>query len=614
MESIGFLAKANKLLGKLAVENPIHKQLENYIEHYTDSENYLKNTRHCLAFIGNVGVGKTSAICSLLNLFDDAKPVLSVGSGRTTLCEVEVKCGETFCIDVTPSSEEEVRSYVKDFSHYLLSKESGLSDQDKQIDSFKLSVEVERVLRNMLDLNIERPKKGESKQDSYDPAFEFVGSFSGLSEVVDALMERIDLGKRKRTMFLPEPDADLKNWLRHTFRLINSGAHPEVGLAKKIAILLPENEFQFENRYLRIVDTKGVDQTVNRFDLDDCLTDDRTICVVCTKFGDAPDKTMISFLENAKLAGVGERISVECVLLVLDREGEAEEVFDVNDHVDDKDEGRAIRREHIKNDLKHKLRLEGLDIQFIDAKSDKPVVLRQHLEGKVAALRSTHSKRLREIEAEVANIELEINSQSVYQAKERVKVTLEPWLRKALNCNPEIKEYFIPLIDEISNGGVAAASVMASVNRQGEWHNLDYYQDLASGARQQIVEQLDSLKIELMTLINNLLSQNEMQPAYALLKQLKMTTDKRLGVLYQQVFSKGRAVYEPSLKADALFWSRMEGEWGMGGGYKKRIAVGSQSWFQNNRYPDFENAVSQKAKESWERYLEELQQLLGVAY
>ena len=81
---------------------------------------------------------------------------------------------------------------------------------------------------------------------------------------------------------------------------------------------------------LSVADTKGVDQTVKRQDLDDCLTDDRTVSVICCRFNDAPDKTMSELLKVAKTAGLTERIATETVLLVLDRNDEAKEVIDID--------------------------------------------------------------------------------------------------------------------------------------------------------------------------------------------------------------------------------------------------------------------------------------------
>ena len=59
-------------------------------------------TRRCsVVFIGKVGVGKTSAICHISDLTVTGpgsprpRPVLDVGAGRTTLCEVHVRTGPT---------------------------------------------------------------------------------------------------------------------------------------------------------------------------------------------------------------------------------------------------------------------------------------------------------------------------------------------------------------------------------------------------------------------------------------------------------------------------------------------------------------------------------------
>ena len=111
-----FHETTNKLISKLPEENPTHKQLLNYLELFQDSASYLINKNHRLAFIGNVGAGKTTAICHLLDLLDEKEPILSTGSGRTTLCEVEILNGDQLKIEFTPYSESEVLSYLQDFS------------------------------------------------------------------------------------------------------------------------------------------------------------------------------------------------------------------------------------------------------------------------------------------------------------------------------------------------------------------------------------------------------------------------------------------------------------------------------------------------------------------
>lgn len=600
----------DKIVDKLPEESSTRKQLLNHLELFQDSASYLMDKSHRLAFIGNIGTGKTTAICHILGLLDGEEPILSTGSGRTTLCEVDIISEDILKIEVEPYTDEEVFSYLQDFSLYL--KELDNKSKSDSPETFKLSAEIERALRNMLGLKITRSKDEKGKRTSHDSAKKFSLDYDNSDILTDALVERIDLPKRNKTIFLNDKNESQNKWLHDTFKTINSATHSTVGLAKRIVITVPQVLFDRLDCSLTIADTKGVDQTVNRQDLDDCFTDSRTVSVICCRFNDAPDKTMSGLLKNAIDAGLSNRIEGETVLLILDRNNEAEDVIDVDEAVGDKGDGRDIRSDHIDSDLRHSVKAGLLDIKFFDAKNDDSSDLHKYLSRKISILRDVHYERLSEIESAVSNIDRELDSQTALQAKQQVKSTLEPWLKKALSCSPNLKEYFLPLISDISDRGTYAASVRASINRKGEWHNLNYYQNLASGARIQIVEQIDYLKEELLVLIDNMLSQNDLQPAYALLKQLKHTTEKRLGDMYQHVFSKGRAVYEKELYSDSVLWSSLASEWGQGPGYKGRIGRDSQQWFQKKKYPYFEDQVTKCAEEHWNRYVEEVQQLLGA--
>ena len=606
-----FQNNVNHVIDKLPETSSTRKQLNNYKEMFKDSVSYLSDKNHRLAFIGNIGTGKTTAICHLLGLIDDKEPILSTGSGRTTLCEVDILYGDYLSINVASYNELEVHSYLKDFSLYLSELENKIGEFDST-ETFKLSAEIERALRNMLNLNVTRSKNKEGKRIAHDAAKEFSSNYSDPRELTEALINRINLKDRTKVIFLNENNEEQNKWLHSTFKTVNSATHPNIGLAKRITITLPQQLFNGLEYSLEVVDTKGVDQTVNRQDLDNCFTDNRTVSVICGRFNDAPDKTMSGLLKNAKEAGLSNRLAEETVLLILDRDNEATDVIDIDEAVGDKSEGREIRFEHIKSDLRHSIQVKSIEITFLDAKNDDMTVIQELLPGKISALRDAHNDRLNEIEMAVSAIEKEIGSQSALQAKKQINSTLEPWLKKALILTPSLKEYFLPLISDIADKGTYAASVRASINRKGEWHNLDYYQNLASGARMQVVEQVDGLKSELLVLIDNMLSQNEFQPAYALLKQLKHTTEKRLGDMYQQVFAKGRAVYEAELHTDTLLWNNLAQEWGAGPGYKDRVGKGSQQWFQQKKYPNFEAQVTQQAKDQWHRYVDEVQQLLGA--
>lgn len=598
------------LMTKLPEESATRKQLANHRELFDDAVYYLLNSDQRLAFIGNIGTGKTTAICHLLGLLDGEEPILSTGSGRTTLCEVEISAGAQLGIEVTPHSEAEVKSYLTDFAQYLHISDTAESDNS---ESFKLSAEVERALRNMLELRVSRAKNSEGKRITTDNAKIFAENYQSVESLTNGLLERIDFLARHQTRFTNDDGIDQNEWLHTTFKAINSCTYPSVGLSKHIRILMPVRLVNNINYTLSVIDTKGVDQTVNRADLDSYLTDNRTVSVLCCRFNEAPDKTMSGLLKLAKDAGLSQRVARETVLLVLDRDSEAENVIDIDEPVGEKTEGREIRAEQVVNDLKHTLQLDNLDVRFFDVKSDDPKQLSKLLVEKVSLLRGQYSQDILDIEKAISDIEIELVSQSAKAAKSQVKNTLEPWIKKAHGCSPSLKEYFLPLINDIKSKGTYAASVRASVNRRGEWHNLDYYQLLATGSREQVVDQIGTLKDEFIVLIDNMLSQNELQPAYALLKQLKQTTEKRLGDIYQKAFAKGRAVYEEKLSSDNQLWNVLFEQWGKGAGYKDRVSGDSEAWFHTKKYPEFESSVTRQVVEEWQLYVNEVRDMLGYA-
>ena len=81
-------------------------------------------------------------------------PVLAVGAGRTTLCEVHIRSGPPSIV-IEPCTDDEIRAHVADFADKILytTREGGEGggSRDEQI----MSREVERAVRNMA--NLRRP-------------------------------------------------------------------------------------------------------------------------------------------------------------------------------------------------------------------------------------------------------------------------------------------------------------------------------------------------------------------------------------------------------------------------------------------------------------------------
>lgn len=101
------IAQAERLLSDLErfVTNPqtieaAKAQANLYRDTILTAAEYLRLLEHKIAFVGDIGVGKSSAICGLTGLLlpPESKAegplsrrvVLEAGSGRTTLCEVQL--------------------------------------------------------------------------------------------------------------------------------------------------------------------------------------------------------------------------------------------------------------------------------------------------------------------------------------------------------------------------------------------------------------------------------------------------------------------------------------------------------------------------------------------
>ena len=114
------------LESELADNQPLLNQLKLLKTNLQSSREYLASTDHPIAFIGSIGVGKTTAICKLLGLVDEkGESILSTSSGRTTLCEVEVRRGPHTRILITPCSSDEISSFLGDFADVIEMRNQG---------------------------------------------------------------------------------------------------------------------------------------------------------------------------------------------------------------------------------------------------------------------------------------------------------------------------------------------------------------------------------------------------------------------------------------------------------------------------------------------------------
>jgi len=312
-----------------------------------------------LVFIGKIGVGKTTAICHLFNLFyEEEKPIgkmkktvkkiselLSTGSGRTTICEVIIKPSdsERSFLEIEPYSDPEIKEFIKEVCIYFWNKEK---EQSSEISDLP-PAELLRAIRNITDL---RDSLVDGKR--VDKASELAQKSKSLDDFLDSVLAKADLSRRNQTC-LESPHnfenvEDEKKWLRSNFGNLNLGKMDNFSLPKRIYVGVSNRLIDFNKypRFKSIIDTRGMDDARDRKDLSDYIrSQDNSICLFTEQFLAAPSN--ISELLKRYLTRESRDIDTKVALLVLPRKGEPEDVVNLDGKVEDRYEGIDVRKSQI---------------------------------------------------------------------------------------------------------------------------------------------------------------------------------------------------------------------------------------------------------------------------
>jgi len=330
-----------------------------------------------------VGVGKTIAECSSQNqavLGDTTKNVLpkvvlETSGGRTTVCEVIIQQGDKVGIRIEPQSDTEIYNLVTEFCAGLLESEVA-TETHKSEKSQKIGVsqEIERVIRNMAGLTRKSQKEADGKTYKSDPAIELIKSITKESDssqnvsFEESFRMRLDKDKlfpevwsrlhlrertRKEIWCDRNTDADCLTWLKEFFAKINKGMLKDMSLPRCVEVIVPPSFLQNHAYQLRLIDTKGIDETAIRPDLQKWLEEPRSLTVLCTRFMPAPDKNVQELLKHLIEMGQTSLIKERLLLMVLPRPGEAKQVTD-DEGKEGKtdDEGYAEKQSQVNSALK----------------------------------------------------------------------------------------------------------------------------------------------------------------------------------------------------------------------------------------------------------------------
>ena len=614
------MIKIDELKKGIDPNSVFFKQLQMHEETTRQLAEYLKSTEHTIACIGSIGVGKTTAICSFSELKQNGKPVLHTGGGRSTICEVQIEQGPEYGIFIEPLSEDDIYKHISDFCDYLLviTSDKDENKEDHEAETAILSKEIERCIRNMSGLSVKR-FKSETGYNKEDKAINLIkelkesGNYSDdniSDELKLQVLLRLNLENRNRkeAWFSKDLPESPLSWLTKTYFEINHGRHSEFSIPGKITIKVPHPLLSNENLHLKIIDTKGVDDTAKREDLERHLNDPRALTVFCSRFLDAPDETTRTLIERAIASGIKSRLKAETVIVVLPRDDEAIRVnTDDGAPIEDREEGYSIRWDDIRSDLM-KYDLRDLSIDFFDERKDNPKELKDFLVKRIALMRDLHEGRINEVAATVEKLSENIEDAKAKAAFSEVLKSLTAWIKDHREIKP-IGPIYDPLIDTIGEKSTHASSVRACVNRYGSWYNLDYYYQIGFGTRSETVKTISSMISDLNSIIGNMKSRPDLEPAKEFLNELEHFCDSETENLYQEIQRMGQAVFKERLLGSDHLWNYLQEQWGKGSGYKLRISGKTEDWFKETDQEKVHETIQNRIVKAWKDMLARFEDL-----
>ncbi|MEY3219133.1 MAG: hypothetical protein RIT27_490 [Pseudomonadota bacterium] len=615
LEAEQILQQLEGLCEQPDIKPAFQRRLSDYSTKIKISVEKLLKRDHQIAFIGSIGIGKSTAICKLTDLIiqnnGKIEPVLETGGGGTTICEVYISTGTNYEIRIEPCTDEEIHAYIRDFAEQSRAKKDDIDGESQGI-----SKEINRALRNMSGLlSIKKEdEQSKGKKVRIDYAKNLAQKFDSQQELVVEIITRMALHKRntRNTTYHNMTGKSPLQWLKDTFVEINNGRHPDFTLPKRIEIIVPSLPLNHEEcSSISIIDTKGTDKNAARADLEKYLTDLHTLNVLCSSFNQAPDQGIQFALERAKNIGI-QTLELNSTLLVLPRPREALAMKDDSGHSSESfQEGYELKEEQVKAALGF-LKLVDLPIYFFNAEQDDNVAdLQEFLKNRISEVRNSFRTELSELIRDagilITNRKKEQIQAVICNAGNIIKSAI-----KNYDKLPGISAYvWDDLLKQID--GSHASTVRATINRQGLWANLNYYYHLGYGARWIAVNLLEKRVADFKAVLQMLYNNEDYNEAHAFIRQVENAFDYEYSALLSKIQTTGLSHFSQELASNAgNLWSNCESEWGGGPGYRDRVIKHNRAWFGDSLRTGIDKKIKSELLVEWRKLLETIGKLIEV--
>ncbi|MFZ6674801.1 helix-turn-helix domain-containing protein [Undibacterium sp. Xuan67W] len=598
------------------IKASFQKRIEEYLTQIRATATLILKRDHTVALIGSIGIGKSTAICRALSLelpSEDGPPqtVLEVGAGGITVCEVHIYSGPSYGLLVEPCPEDEVRAHVMDFSEFIWRAANGkLANSEDESESQGVSKEIERAIRNLSGLRVRKNKGSDGKVLRTDDAKALAAEYTAPRDFGVEVLSRMALHRRDaRTLWYDTLSGKAPlAWLREMFLEINNGRHPDFSLPRRIELVVPLPLVANTDLNIRFIDTKGIDRAVGRQDLEAHLQDPHSLALLCSRFNNAPGTEARQLLTRAKEAGQ-RRIDRSAALLVLPHPGEALKMKDdaTSELVESVEEGCELKQEQVVTALES-TGIHGMHSCFFNALEDPKDKLVRFVMARLVETRQGFSTELAEI---VQNVKQVIANQEREQAQAILRDAasqLQHWVAQNKQAPAINRQVQRSLLQEINS--VHPSTVHAAVRRQGDWAHLQYGYQLGHGARTLAAQALGKKVNDFVAIAENLRTNPDFTGAESLISQCEQVLNTAYDQILRKMQLSGESLFDDEMKKDKDYWFNCSNEWGQGSGYRDRVTMRSEQWFDDDGHQAIGNEVRSLIATEWVEALGRVERML----
>lgn len=560
---------------------------------------FLEKRSHPVVFIGSVGVGKSSLIGVLAELLVGSPPtdratlkessVLAIGSGRTTVCEIQIRASRpeepgSVGLLIEPFSPKELEAEIAIYAQYEWTRRHQVAGSPIEGESEPTAQEIHRAIRGMAGYAEYQEVKldgGLKRRRNVRPIDEVVANFSTHEELARHLLERINPEARIETAWWWDaPSPHQLQELKRRFEDLNGGREPSAMLPRRMTVVvpnpLPGSQLALD---LTLIDTRGLDGKVeSRRDLQEFLRDPRAVGVLCAPFKDAPGDTLRALLGSMANDVELRQAIPRTVLLLLDH-GDAEQV---NGAEGDREFGQELKLDecHVAlNGAALSSAIEKSQLVAFDVLQDDRKRLLGAIDQRLLALRNARQSLLQERIRDATSF-LSSRSERLSalrgEVDEQIRLTMA---QHPLDGFP-LTEPLAGLFNAIA-ATPFASMVYATCRRFGTYPSLHLYAAVRAEGSRAAGAWLSQLVDPVTGRLEKLLEEPGFEEIGSHIRlrraqfdegQLRVISDyaTRLGNQVEQLLN------DPN-KPDPI-WQSCCDEWGAGRGFKNRVLEHLRGW------------------------------------